>query len=83
MDQDNSPIVGLIRTIVSNLVDKPEDIIIKTEIGDRATVISIYTDKGDIGKVIGRGGKIIAAIRSICQSIASKENKRVDVHVIE
>jgi len=76
-------ITELVKTIVSQLVDNPEEIIIEEKSGNRTTVISITVPKEEVGKIIGREGKIITSIRTICENIAAKNEKRVNIHIID
>lgn len=73
----------LVREIVKCLIDKPEEINIKEEHGDRTIVLNISVAKEDVGKIIGKNGKIVSAIRSICENIAAKNQKRINIHVID
>jgi len=80
---DVNHITELVRTIVSQLVDNPSAIMIEEKSGDRTTVISITVPKDEVGKIIGREGKIITSIRTICENIAAKNEKRVNIHIID
>lgn len=68
----------LIRNIISPLVVYPNDIVIKTIDGDE-TCYQVFVRKEDIGRVIGKQGKIANAIRTICFAGASKENKKIRI----
>ena len=73
----------LIASICKALVDCPEKVNIK-EIQTGTTIIfEIRVDPQDIGKVIGKSGKTAHALRQILNSIASKENKRIVLEIIE
>lgn len=73
----------LIYEIVNCLVDKTDQIDIKEEHGDRTIVLNISVAKEDVGKIIGKQGKIVSSIRNICENIAAKNNKRINIHVID
>ena len=73
----------LVREVVECLVDKPESVKIEENSGERTTVINIMVPKEEVGKIIGREGKIITAIRTICENIAAKYSKRVNIHIID
>ncbi len=71
----------LLIDIVKPIVDNPDDVVGVERTSGDMTVLELTVAKSDIGKVIGRGGKIAKAIRSIVRAAASKENKRVIVDI--
>lgn len=73
----------LVLHIVKALVDKPEKVEIKEVIGEKATIIELKVDETDRGKIIGREGRIIKAIRTIVNSASAKLSRRVTVEIIE
>ena len=73
----------LVRYIVENLVENKESIEIKTEDGEKTCVLTILVNKEDIGKVIGRDGKIARSIRTIVKSASAKLNKKYIVKIGE
>ena len=73
----------LLTYILSAIVDQPDTIVIDEQIeGDNYTYI-VHVSQTDMGKVIGRGGKTIRAIRSLLSLNAQKEHKRVYVELSE
>ena len=67
----------LVRYLVSNLVDNVNQIEISTkDEGDKVCVITVTVAKDDVGKVIGRNGKIAGSIRTIVKSASAKTGKR-------
>ncbi len=69
--------------IVKNLVDHPEKVQIN-EIGSTHTlIIELAVEKTDIGKIIGKRGKTINAIRTLLMSVASRNGLRVNLEIIE
>ena len=73
----------LVRYIVSNLVDNKEAFEVKSQVEDGITVINIYADKEEIGKIIGKQGRIAKAIRSIVKAACGKDSRKVSVEIIE
>lgn len=71
----------LVETIAKSLVDKPEEVLV-TESEERdGTVIKLSVAKDDMGKVIGKQGRIAKAIRTVVKAKAAKENKNVTVEI--
>lgn len=69
--------------IVKNLVDHPDKVKIN-EIGATHTlIIELSVEKSDIGKIIGKKGKTINAIRTLLMSVASRNNLRVNLEILE
>ena len=74
----------LVKYIVENLVDKKEEISINSvEESAKVTVITILVDKDDVGKVIGRNGKVAGSIRTIVKSASMGTGKRFIVKIGE
>ena len=74
----------LVRYLVSNLVENPDQIeITSNEESDKVTIISVKVCKEDVGKVIGRNGKIAGSIRTIVKSASAKTGKRFIVKIRE
>ena len=74
----------LLRTIVTPLVENPSEISIdESENEDGETVLSLKVASGDMGKVIGRQGRIAKAIRTVMKAAANKDNKKVVVEIID
>ena len=74
----------LLTTIVLPLVEKPQEVeITETEKEDGEILLSLKVASGDMGKVIGRQGRIAKAIRTVMKAYANKENKKVAVEIVE
>jgi hypothetical protein len=73
----------LLQTIVKALVDYPEKVEVKEIGGEQSTIFEVKVADTDRGKVIGKQGRIIRAIRTIMGCSAAKYNKRVVIEVIE
>lgn len=72
----------ILETIVRNLVDNKDAIEIKELAGEQSVVFEVKVAENDMGKVIGKQGKIAGSIRTVMKAAASKENKRVTVEFI-
>ena len=74
----------LIQYIVSNLVENKDAVSISTvEESEKVSVITVLVDKEDVGRVIGRNGKIAGSIRTIVKSASIKTGKRFIVKIGE
>lgn len=69
--------------IVKNLVDHPEKVHIKEIGGTQTLILELSVEKSDIGKIIGKRGKTINAIRTLLMSVASRNGIRVNLEIIE
>ena len=72
----------MLEVLVKNLVDNPSNIEITEKENGKAVTLELKVDPSDMGKVIGRQGKIAKAIRVLMKAYAVKENKKVDVEII-
>ena len=72
----------LVNVIASSLVDHPEAVQITETEKDNAIVIELKVHESDMGKVIGKQGRIARAIRTVVKAAASKEEKKVIVDII-
>ena len=72
---------NLVETIARSLVDKPEEVVV-TETSDKyGSVIKLSVASEDMGKVIGKQGRIAKAIHTVVKAKAVKENKNVTVEI--
>jgi predicted RNA-binding protein YlqC (UPF0109 family) len=72
----------LVEYIVTSLVDYPEQVTVR-ESEERDTVIlEISVAGSDMGRVIGKGGKVINSIRTLVQVLAAKQGKRISLEVL-
>lgn len=72
----------LVEYIVKALVDKPEEVNVAQTEGESVTILEIRVAQDDIGKVIGREGRIANSIRTITKAAAAKNKKRVTVEIL-
>ena len=73
----------LVIQIVKSIVDNPEEVSAREVEGEQTTIIEIITKPDDIGKVIGKQGRTIKAIRTIINAASVKEGKRISVEIVE
>ena len=72
----------LVEVIAKALVDNPSEVVVTEKEDGRNITIERHVAADDMGKVIGKQGRIAKAIRSVVKAASSKENKRVDVEII-
>lgn len=72
----------LVEVIAKSLVDHPEDVRVEEKQEDRQVTLKLHVDEDDMGKVIGRQGRIAKAMRTVVKAAATRENKRVSVDII-
>lgn len=72
----------LVETIAKALVDNPDAVSVKEVEGERSTVLELTVAADDMGKVIGKQGRIAKAIRTVVKAAATKDDKRVIVEIL-
>ena len=73
----------LLETIARALVEYPEDVSVNEVEGDKSLILELKVAKEDMGKVIGKQGRIAKAIRTVVKAAAIKDDKRVIVEIIQ
>ena len=73
----------LLLYVAQNLVDHPEEVTVTEREEDGETVLELRVADGDMGKVIGRQGRIAKEIRVLVKSLAQRSNKRVSVDILD
>jgi predicted RNA-binding protein YlqC (UPF0109 family) len=73
----------LITIIARELVDKPEEVVVTQKEGERISVIELRVAKEDFGKVIGKRGRTVEAIRTVLTGASAKLKKRCILEIIE
>ena len=72
----------LVEVIAKSLVDHPEDVRVEEKQQYRQVTLELHGDEDDMGKVIGRQGRIAKAMRTVVKAAATRENKKVSVDII-
>jgi len=73
----------LLEFVIKNLVDNQEAVSITETSKDKSIVYEVKVDESDIGKIIGKQGRIAKAIRTLIKAIATKENKKVIIEILD
>lgn len=71
----------LIQFIAESLVDNPDEVVVTESETEKGTVISLKVAEEDMGKVIGKQGRIAKAIRTVVKAAASKDDKKIIVEI--
>ena len=72
-----------LEAIITSLVNEPSKVSINQVDGEKTIVFEVKVANSDMGKVIGREGRIAKAIRTIIKALAAKEGKKVSVEFID
>ena len=73
----------LIEYIARSLVDNPDDVKITEIDGERTIVFELRCNKDDIGKIIGKNGKTVGAMRTLLSTMAAKSGQRAMLEVVD
>ena len=74
----------LLEFLARSLVDEPEGVSVEGfEEDDGTVVLELRVAEGDVGKVIGRGGRTISSLRTVIRAVASRQDERVLIDVID
>ena len=72
----------IVEIIARALVDHPESVVVEEKDEDRMTVFELHVAQEDMGKVIGKQGRIAKAMRTVVKAAATRENQRATVEII-
>ena len=82
-NKELNDIVGFVDYVARALVDEPGSVKIGLTENEKGKVINIDCDKADIGKIIGKSGKTIMAIRQLVAGAATRLNQHISVEVLD
>ena len=72
----------LVEVIAKALVDHPEEVVVTEKNEGKNVTLELHVAPGDMGKVIGKKGRIAKALRDVVKAAFTRENKRVDVEIV-
>lgn len=72
----------LVELLARSLVDRPDEVDVKVVEQDKSVLIELRVAQEDMGKVIGKQGRIAKAIRTLVKAAATKQRKRVTVEIV-
>lgn len=73
----------LVEVIAKSLVDYPDEVQVTETENDKAVVLELKVAQSDMGKVIGKQGRIAKAIRTVVKAAASKEDRKVIIEIMQ
>lgn len=73
----------LVEYIAKSLVDDPSGVVVNVIEGEKSTILELKVAEGDIGKVIGKQGRIAKAVRTILSASSAKSGKRVVLEILD
>jgi len=73
----------LVEVLAKALVDHPDEVVVTETEKDNTTIVELRVSPTDMGKVIGKQGRIAKAIRSLVKAAASKDDKKVIVEIVQ
>ena len=73
----------LVEVIAKALVEHPEEVVVTENQSEKAIVVELRVAQSDMGKVIGKQGRIAKAIRSVVKAAAAKEERKVIVEIVQ
>lgn len=74
---------SLLEYVVKGLVDNPDEVYVQEVKHPNETILELSVSGSDMGRVIGKGGRVINAVRGLIQVAAAKEGSQVSVEIIE
>ena len=72
----------LVEVIAKALVENPDEVVVTEKKDGRNIMIELHVAPSDMGKVIGKQGRIAKALRTVVKAAATRENKKVNVEII-
>lgn len=72
----------LVEVIAKALVDNPDEVVVTEKKEGRTIIVELHVAASDMGKVIGKQGRIAKAIRTVVKAASSKDNTRVEVEIV-
>ena len=73
----------LVEFVVKSLVDAPEEVSVNVIEGEKSTILELKVAQEDVGKVIGKQGRIAKAIRTILSASATRDGKRASLEILD
>jgi predicted RNA-binding protein YlqC (UPF0109 family) len=75
--------VAVLDYLVRSLVDDPDSVRVEVEEGGRRTTFNVFVAQGDMGRVIGKRGRVAQSIRTLVRAAASRDELEVDIEFVD
>jgi uncharacterized protein len=75
-------VCDLVEYMVASLVDNPDSIVIDVTDSDESSLIEVHVDPEDVGKVVGRHGRVVKSIRTLARACAARDEINAEVEVV-
>lgn len=72
-----------IEYVVKNLVEKPEDVVVKRSVDEMGVLLELTVDKEDMGVVIGKEGRTAKALRTLLRVLGAKSDSRINLKIVD
>lgn len=73
----------ILELIITNLVDNKEEVSIEETVADNNIDYKVKVSKDDMGKVIGKQGRVARSIRTVMKSVSAKEGKKLNIEFVD
>ena len=73
----------LLEVIAKNLVDDPSQVVVTEVQGERSIILELKVAPEDMGRIIGKDGRIVKALRELIRAYSGRENKKVVLQIVE
>ena len=73
----------LVEVIAKALVDNPDEVVVTEKTEGKTVTVELHVAPSDMGKVIGKQGRLAKSIRTVIKSLAGKENKKVEIEFLD
>ncbi len=83
MPNSGPDMVALVETLAKALVEMPQEVTVEPFEENGQTVLELIVDEGDLGRVIGRGGRMARSLRTIVHSASLRTRKRYQLEIVE
>lgn len=84
MSDPNTDISGLVAELVTPLVEHADEVEVNSaDLEDGSTLIEVHVNPDDVGRVIGRQGRVIKSIRTLARAAGSRHDMRIEVELVD